>query len=162
MKMIDRFISFSKELKKFENTGSLIAKWKFSHRKFEILKEIEDATEFNNSNIYNYLWIVDYAKSRYGDQYKLPENVSCFLISNVWRFSFSTKEYAFTLSSSINGYIDVTKSYFDTMGGCKRYVGATECITRNDDYSIFYILKEVFTYLIDEIISLMIKEIDKK
>ena len=162
MKMIDRFISFSKELKKFENTGSLIAKWKFNHRKFEILKEIEDATEFNNSNIYNYLWIVDYAKSRYGDQYKLPENISCFLISNVWRFSFSTKEYAFTLSTSINGYIDVTKSYFDTTGGYKRYVGATECITINDDYSIFYILKEVFTYLIDEIISLMIKEIDKK
>lgn len=158
--MIDRFISFSKEVSRYKITRGLISKWKLTHRKYEILNELKSITDFTKSNIYDYLWVFLYGFSRY-DDISIPEYISIFLKDDKWRFNYDTKEFSFQLSPSIEkDAIDMTVSMIID-GSKKSYITTTDSINQTNE-GVYEILKETLFYLVDETLSHMMKEMYKR
>lgn len=85
MKMLDKFMLLVAECETSKEFRSPIKKWKISHRKTEIIRNIKNKDFFSPEDLCNYGWIIRWAKEKWKDNFNLPKG---FILRGVDNFYF--------------------------------------------------------------------------
>ena len=112
MKMFDKFMLLIAECETSKDFRSPIKKWKISHRKHEIIKEIKNKEYFTPEDLCNYSWIIRWAQEKWKSNFSLPNGFSIRGIDNFCFYEYiSEKRTLFCITSK--NFKDITEVQID-------------------------------------------------
>lgn len=89
MTMLDRFMLLLADCETSKNFRSPIKRWKISHRKHEIIKEIKEKEYFTPEDLCNYGWVIRWAMTKWGDKFILPAGFSVRGVENFYFYEYN-------------------------------------------------------------------------
>ena len=92
MKMLDKFMLLVSDCETSKNFRTPVRKWKISHRKAEIIKEIRNKKSFSPEDLCNYGWIIRWAKEKWKDNFKIPDGFYFNGVDNFCYYEYTSNK----------------------------------------------------------------------
>lgn len=162
MKMIDRFMNFSNLVTDYRRNPSIVRRFKCDFAKKSILSEIDKLEEITVKDVFEYMWVYNYACNKFPNEPKksfIPENVDILSAEGFSVIHYNDGNLDITVKAK-EGNLISDDEYFDSTLTVSKVGLSTRSKTLNKnerEKQIFELVRECFYYILEVVTDKLLK-----